>query len=245
MMLTLSGDGGRPPFSAFPGAQSLYCCKLKPRPQHALDGECRHVAGAERLEEVLLGFRFSLHPQSFFQVNVDQAERMYAIALDALELRGDETVLDAYAGAGTITLAAARRAESVLGVEIAPPAIADARKNAEKNGLSHKARFVCADAGDEIPRRARAGERFSRVIVDPPRKGCTPQLLDALAILKPECIAYVSCDPATLARDVKLLGEKGFRLEWAQPVDMFPWTGHVETCVLLSHKNPQTSPPSL
>jgi len=234
LMLTLSGDGDRPPFSAFPGAKSLYYCKLKPRPQHALDGECRHVAGAERLEEVLLGFRFSLHPQSFFQVNVDQAERMYAIALDALELRGDETVLDAYAGAGTITLAAAQRAKAAVGVEISKPAVDDAKESARRNGLSDRARFALGDAAVEIPKLAKGGARFDAAILDPPRRGADARVLDELVRLSPARIAYISCDPGTLARDLKKLAEGGYALQWAQPVDMFAYTGHVETVCLMS-----------
>lgn len=216
------------------GVQSVYFCALKPRPTHALDGRVTWIAGARTISETLCGLRFEISPQTFFQVNTRQAEILYEIALDAAALDASASVLDAYCGCGTITLAAARRAGRALGVEIVQPAIEDARRNAEANGLAHKARFICADAGREIPRLVRSGERFDRVIVDPPRKGCDPALIDALAMLKPAHISYVSCDPATLARDVKLLAARGFRLEWAQPVDMFPWTGHVETVVLMS-----------
>ena len=234
MMLTLSGDGGRPPFSAFPGAKSLYCCKLRPRPRHALDGECRHISGAERLEEALLGLRFSLHPQSFFQVNAEQAERMYTIALDALELRGDEAVLDAYAGAGTITLAAAQRAKAAVGVEISKPAVDDAKESARRNGLADRARFVLGDAAVEIPKLAKGGMRFDAAILDPPRRGADASVLGELIRLSPARVAYVSCDPGTLARDLKRLCEGGYALQWAQPVDMFAYTGHVETVAFMT-----------
>ena len=143
-------------------------------------------------------------------------------------------VLDAYCGVGTIALAAARRACDVLGVEIVAPAVADAVQNARRNGMDGRARFVCADAASEIPRRIARGERFDAVILDPPRKGADEKLLRALLLAAPPRIAYVSCDPATLARDVRILCEGGYHLEWAQPVDMFPWTGHVETVCLLS-----------
>ncbi|MBQ3575357.1 MAG: class I SAM-dependent RNA methyltransferase, partial [Clostridia bacterium] len=143
-------------------------------------------------------------------------------------------ILDAYCGAGTITLAAARRAAHAVGVEIVPPAIENAKKNAQTNGLQNKTRFICADAAKEIPKLMARGERFDAVIVDPPRKGCDQALLDALANAKITRISYVSCNPSTLARDVKILAERGYRLEWAQPVDMFPWTEHVECVAYLT-----------
>ena len=145
-------------------------------------------------------------------------------------------VLDAYCGVGTIALAAARRACDVLGVEIVAPAVADAVQNARRNDMDGRARFVCADAASEIPRRIARGERFDAVVLDPPRKGVDEKLLRALLLAAPPRIAYVSCDPATLARDVRILCEGGYHLEWAQPVDMFPWTGHVETIVLLQRE---------
>ena len=143
-------------------------------------------------------------------------------------------VLDAYCGVGTIALAAARRARDVLGVEIVAPAVADAVQNARRNGMDGRARFVCADAASEIPRRIARGERFDAVILDPPRKGADEKLLRALLLAAPPRIVYVSCDPATLARDVRILCEGGYQFDCAQPVDMFPWTGHVETVVLMS-----------
>ena len=238
IMAILSAPGKPPKWleslSDVPGVRSIYHCALNGKPAHALDGAMARIWGERTISETLCGLTFDLSPQTFFQVNTPQAEILYEKALDAAGLDGRGSVLDAYCGCGTITLAAARRAQSALGVEIVAPAIENARKNAEKNLLSHKARFVCADAGAEIPRRVKAGERFDRVTVDPPRKGCDPKLIDALALLRPDRISYVSCDPATLARDAKLLIERGFRLAWAQPVDMFPWTGHVETVVLMS-----------
>ena len=143
-------------------------------------------------------------------------------------------VLDAYCGVGTIALAAARRACDVLGVEIVAPAVADAVQNARRNGMDGRTRFVCADAASEIPRRIARGERFDAVILDPPRKGADEKLLRALLLAAPPRIVYVSCDPATLARDVRILCEGGYRFDCAQPVDMFPWTGHVECVVLMS-----------
>ncbi|MGI6238006.1 MAG: 23S rRNA (uracil(1939)-C(5))-methyltransferase RlmD [Christensenellales bacterium] len=242
------GDGmailsaqGKPPawldrLAEIPGVRSIWHCALKPRPTHALDGAMHHVCGERTIRETLCGLDFDISPQTFFQVNTAQAEILYERALDAAGLTDESRVLDAYCGCGTLTLAAAKYAQSALGVEIVAPAISDARKNAARNRLDHKTRFVCADAGAEIPHLVRAGEMFDRVIVDPPRKGCDPALIEALGLLKPERIAYVSCDPATLARDVKRLRAHGYGLAWAQPVDMFPWTGHVECVVLMSRE---------
>lgn len=238
VMAILSAQGAAPGWLCrlleAEGVKSVYFCALKPRPVHALDGKIAHIAGARTIFESLCSLLFELSPQTFFQVNTRQAEILYSLALDAADLDGTCELLDAYCGCGTITLAAARRVGRALGVEIVAPAIQDARQNAEANGLSDKVRFICADAGAEIPRLVRAGGRFDRVILDPPRKGCDPALIDALGFLKPERISYVSCDPATLARDVKLLTARGFQLQWVTPVDMFPWTGHVECVALMS-----------
>ena len=234
VMLTLCGMGKEPPARTFPGVGSLYYCRLKPRPAHALDGCCRLLAGAERLEESLFGLRFSLLPQSFFQVNAAQAERMYGIALDGLGLAAGEGVLDAYCGAGTITLLLASRGARATGVELVRPAVLDAEANARRNGLEHAARFILGDAAQEIPRLVRAGEAFSAAVLDPPRRGADARVLRALLQAQPRRIAYISCDPATLARDLRVLATGGYRLCFAQPVDMFAYTGHVETVVLLS-----------
>ena len=216
------------------GVRSVYHCALKKRPAHALDGECRHIAGEPSITETLCGLKFQISPQTFFQVNTPQAERLYALALEAAGIGPNSRVLDAYCGCGTITLAAARIAAKTLGVEIVPQAITDARRNAAVNGLSAKADFVCADAAVEIPARVGRGERFDCVIVDPPRRGCDANLIRALGVAQPPRIVYVSCDPGTLARDIKLLNGEGYKPNWVQPVDMFPGTMHVETVVLLS-----------
>lgn len=240
VMVILSAYGGAPKWLSrmmeAEGVHSVYFCALKPRPSHALDGKMTHVAGAAAITETLCGLRFEISPQTFFQVNTRQAEVLYALALDAADLNEKSAVLDAYCGCGTMTLAAARRASYACGIEIVSPAIEDARRNASVNGLSDKTEFICADASREIRRLVQKGKRFDRIILDPPRKGCDSALLDDLRALKPESIAYVSCDPSTLARDMKLLVERGFRLEQATPVDMFPWTGHVECVTLMSRK---------
>ena len=220
---------------ALPSLQSFWLCQQNRRPTHALDGRCTCLSGEKALPDTLMGLRFTISPQSFFQVNPPQTERLYAAALEAAGIWPgcDMNVLDAYCGAGTITLCAARHARRAIGIEIVPPAIEDATRNAVRNGLDDRTRFICADAAAEIPRLLKRGERFDAAILDPPRKGADAALLDALADAAIPTLAYVSCNPATLARDVKRLGDRGYRLEWAQPVDMFPWTGSVEVCARL------------
>ena len=214
---------------------SLWYCHLNRRPTHALDGKCTRISGAPILRDRLFDLDFELSPQSFFQVNARQTEVLYDQALQAAGIVPgcDFNVLDAYCGAGTITLSAARCARKVTGIEIVAPAIENARQNARNNHLPN-ARFICGDAAREIPRLLERGERFDVALLDPPRKGADAALLEALAQAGIPTITYVSCNPATLARDLKLLREHGYHLRFAQPVDMFPWTGHVETVVLLT-----------
>lgn len=244
MMLTLCADAPilpdvkriAPMLEAdLPELKSLYLCRQNRRPAQALDGVCTLVSGAATLPETLMGLRFEISPQSFFQVNPDQTEALYAEALRAAGIGPGcgLRVLDAYCGAGTITLAAAREARFVTGIEIVPPAVEDAKRNAARNGLSDRARFILGDAAREIPRLLFRKERFDAAILDPPRKGADAALLDALVAARIPTLAYVSCNPATLARDVKRLAAGGYRLQYAQPVDMFPWTGHVESVVRL------------
>ena len=219
----------------FPFVKSVYACRLCARPAHALDGAFTLLFGRETLEETLNGLTFSVSPRSFFQVNRAQAERLYSIALDFAALTPDDRAADVYCGAGTIALAAARRCAHVTGIEIVPEAIRDAEANARKNGLADKTRFVVGDAAARYPALQKT-ERFSCVIVDPPRKGLDAPVTDALIAAPAPRLVYVSCNPATLARDVKRLTESGaYRFERAQPVDMFPQTEHVETVCLLTH----------
>lgn len=219
-----------------PALRSLWYCQLNRRATHALDGKCTRIWGSDTLIERLFDLTFEVSPQSFFQVNTRQTEKLYAAALDAAGVAPDcgLRILDAYCGAGTITLSAARHAKHVTGIEIVPPAIENAKQNARRNHLDGKTRFICADAAREIPRLLSKGTCFDAAILDPPRKGAEPTLLQALAQTHIPTIAYVSCHPGTLARDVKMLSGMGYALKLAQPVDMFPWTGHVETVVLLT-----------
>ena len=199
----------------------------------------RTIWGRDFLEERLCGMTFRLSVPSFFQINRAQTERLYAQALEFAGLTGQETVLDLYCGIGTISLALAQRAGQVIGAEIVPEAVQDAQANAARNQVSN-ARFLCGDAGEAAFQLAAEGVRPQVICVDPPRKGLAPEVPEILASMAPERIVYVSCDPATLARDVKRFGELGYPAVKAQAVDLFPRTAHVETVVLLSHKKPDS-----
>ena len=191
------------------------------------------IWGQDYLEETLCGLTFRLSVPSFFQVNRAQTERLYALAIDFADLKGSETVLDLYCGIGTISLDMAQRAGKVIGAEIVPEAIEDAKENAARNGVEN-AEFFCGDAGEIAFKLSQSGIRPDVVCVDPPRKGLQVDVPGIIAGMNPERIVYVSCDPATLGRDVKRFAELGYHLIKAQPVDLFPRTAHVETVVLLS-----------
>ncbi len=192
--------------------------------------------GRDWLEEELCQLIFRLSVPSFFQINRAQTERLYAAALDFAGLTGSETVLDLYCGIGTISLALARRAGRVIGAEIVPQAIEDAKENAKRNGIDN-AEFFCGDAGAVAQKLTEEGIRPQVICVDPPRKGLSPHVPAILAGMAPERIVYVSCDPATLARDINRLSDLGYHPVKAQGVDLFPRTAHVETVALLEQKN--------
>ena len=189
--------------------------------------------GRDWLEEELCQLIFRLSVPSFFQINRAQTERLYAAALDFAGLTGSEIVLDLYCGIGTISLALARRAGRVIGAEIVPQAIEDAKENAKRNGIDN-AEFFCGDAGAVAQKLTEEGIRPQVICVDPPRKGLSPHVPAILAGMAPERIVYVSCDPATLARDINRLSGLGYHPVKAQGVDLFPRTAHVETVVLMS-----------
>lgn len=201
-----------------------------------LGEEYRTLWGRDYLEEELCGLTFRLSVPSFFQINRAQTQRLYQVALDFAGLHGDETVLDLYCGIGTISLALARQAGQVIGAEVVPQAIEDAKQNAARADIQN-AEFFCGDAGAVAQKLANEGVRPRVICVDPPRKGLGPEVPAILASMAPERIVYVSCDPATLARDVKRLGELGYQVQKAQAVDLFPRTCHVETVVLMSRKD--------
>ena len=195
----------------------------------------RTLWGSDRLEDTLCGKTFRLSVPSFYQVNRAQAERLYAKAIEFADLTGQETVLDLYCGAGTITLALLDHAKKVLGAEIVPEAIDDARENAARNGVKN-AEFFCGDASDVAKKLARENLRPDVITVDPPRKGLAADVVESIAEMQPGRVVYVSCDSATMARDVKRLAGLGYTAQRACAVDMFPRADHVETVVLLSHK---------
>lgn len=200
----------------------------------------RTLWGSDRLEDTLCGKTFRLSVPSFYQVNRVQAERLYAKAIEFAGLTGQETVLDLYCGAGTITLALSDHAKKVLGAEIVPEAIDDARENAARNGVKN-AEFFCGDASDVAKKLARENLRPDVITVDPPRKGLAADVVESIAEMQPQRVVYVSCDSATMARDVKRLADLGYTAQRACAVDMFPRADHVETVVLLSREtNPLT-----
>ena len=189
--------------------------------------------GPGYIEDTLCGLNFRLSPRSFYQVNHHQAQRLYRAAIEQAGITKNDLVLDLYCGVGTITLAMASAAGRVIGVEVIPQAVEDAKDNARRNGIEN-AEFFCGDAGQAALALEARGIRPDVVVVDPPRKGLNADTIEALARMAPRRIVYVSCDPATLARDVALLKEKGFALRTAQAADLFPRCSHVETVVLLT-----------
>ena len=193
----------------------------------------RTLWGSDRLEDTLCGKTFRLSVPSFYQVNRVQAERLYAKAIEFAGLTGQETVLDLYCGAGTITLALSDHAKKVLGAEIVPEAIDDARENAARNGVKNT-EFFCGDASDVAKKLARENLRPDVITVDPPRKGLAADVVESIAEMQPGRVVYVSCDSATMARDVKRLADLGYTAQRACAVDMFPRADHVEAVCLLT-----------
>ena len=218
-----------------PGLVGVVECLNRSESNTVLSGEFRTLWGSSTLTDVLCGSEFELSPQAFYQINPPQAERLYELAVDYALPEPGGTVLDLYCGAGTISLALARRAGRVIGAEIVPEAVENARRNAARNGIGN-AEFICADAGDAARLLSERGIRPDAIVVDPPRKGMSEEALRQVAKMQPKRIAYVSCDPATLARDLKRLTELGYVPQKAVAVDMFPKTAHVETVVLLTER---------
>ena len=198
-----------------------------------LAGEFTTLWGDDYIVDELGGLRFKLSPRSFYQINSAQAEKLYEKALEYAALTGSETVLDLYCGTGTITLIMAGKAGRAIGAEIVETAISDAWENAALNGIK-TVDFICADANDAAIDLNTKGIRPDVVVVDPPRKGLAPNVIDTIAALSPTRVVYVSCDPATLARDLKIFEAKGFKAMEATAFDMFPRCAHVECVVLMS-----------
>ena len=222
--------------AACPGLTGVVLCVNKSRGNTVLAGSFYTLWGEAEMTDSLCGSVFSIAPQAFYQVNPPQAERLYsrAVELALPELGG--IVFELYCGAGTISLSLARRAGRVVGAEIVPEAVENARENARRNGAEN-VEFICADAAEAAEHFRRSGESPDVIVVDPPRKGMSAAAVRECAAMSPERIVYVSCDPATLARDAKLFKEYGYSPAAATAVDMFPRTSHVETVVLLSKLN--------
>ncbi len=192
--------------------------------------------GKGYIEDVLCGLRFRISPNSFYQINPVQTEKLYAKAVEFAGLTGKERVIDAYCGIGTIGMAAASGAREVIGVELNKDAVADAKVNASINKMKNIS-FINDDAGKFMVKMAARKERADVVIMDPPRSGSTREFIDSVKVLNPKKVVYVSCNMETQARDLKLFAGKGYKVKKIQPVDMFPFTGHVECVTLLQREN--------
>lgn len=206
---------------------------INKKPTNVVMGsKTRVLYGRTTITDSLGTLSFNISAQSFFQVNSEQAEKLYNKALEYAALSGNETVVDVYCGTGTISLYLAKHAGKVYGIEIVAPAIEDAKKNAQDNNCSN-AEFILGDAAEKLPQLLAEGVKPDVVVVDPPRAGCEQKVLKAIADVEPQRIVYVSCNPASLARDLAYLSERGYKTMAAQPVDMFPMTSHVETVTFL------------
>ena len=241
ILVCLSVNGRRLPrvpelterLKKIPGFTTLVL-SVNERPGNVVLGdEFLTLYGPGYIEDTLCGLNFRLSPRSFYQVNHHQAQRLYRCAIEAAGITKADTVLDLYCGVGTITLAMASAAGRVIGVEVIPQAVEDARENARRNGIEN-AEFFCGDAGQAALELEKKGVKADVAVVDPPRKGLNADTIEALARMAPRRIVYVSCDPATLARDVASLKERGYRLQSATAADLFPRCAHVETVVLMS-----------
>ena len=198
-----------------------------------LGNKTKVIYGSPTISDSIGDLSFRISAQSFFQVNSEQAQKLYDTALSYADLKGNEMVVDVYCGTGTITLFLAKRAKFAYGIEIVEPAIRDAVKNAKDNGVKN-AHFMCGDAAYKLPELLRSGVKPDVIVIDPPRAGCEEKVLNAIASVKPKRVVYVSCKPATLARDLAYMKTRGYETQKVQPVDMFPQTHHTEVITLLS-----------
>ena len=216
-----------------PSVKSIVLNINRDRTNVILGKECVTVWGNDCIYDVLCGVKVRLSPLSFYQVNHDMAQQLYEKAAEYACLSGKETVLDMYCGTGTIGLSMAKKAKRIIGAEIVPEAVLDAKRNALENGIEN-AEFICADAGEAAQELSSRGIKPDVVLLDPPRKGCSEMLLAEIVKMSPERIVYVSCDPSTLARDCFRLKDLGYETKRLAAADLFPRTVHVETVVLLS-----------
>lgn len=218
---------------AHPGITSVVLNVNQKRTNMILGDKNIVLYGKGYIEDKLCGLTFRISPHSFYQINSWQTEVLYQKALEFAGLTGTQRVIDAYCGIGTIGMAAAAHAGEVIGVELNKAAVDDARVNAKLNGIKN-IRFVNDDAGKFMVKMAGAHEKADVVLMDPPRSGSTEEFIDAVRILGPKRVVYISCNPVTLARDLKVFAQKGYRAQRIVPVDMFGFTEHVETVCLLS-----------
>ena len=218
---------------AFPSVVSIIQ-NINDKNTNAIFGkEFRTLYGQDTITDRMLGNDYEISAQSFYQVNTEMAEKLYQTAIDFSDLTSDSIVIDAYSGIGTIGLSFAKQVKEVYGVEVIETAVEDAKKNAERNGITN-AHYVADSAENAMAKWSKDGIKPDVIIVDPPRKGLTESFIKASVAMQPEKITYVSCNPATMARDIKLYQELGYELKKVQPVDLFPQTHHVETVALLS-----------
>ena len=204
------------------------------KPVHAMDGKLYHLSGDRSLQEEVCGYVFDISPRAFFQINRNIAEKLYRRAVSLAELDKGDLAIDAYCGVGAIGMTAAQCAGRVFGIELIPEACNDARKSAKNNGIDNIS-FLSGRCEDLLPKDPQL-KKARVVFLDPPRKGCGKNLLAAIGDAEPERVVYISCDPATLARDLAILQSRGYILDFAEPYDMFPGTGHVETVCCLYHQ---------
>ena len=220
------------------GMTSVSYCVNREKTNVIMGEKVVSLWGSRTIRDQIGEITFSISPLSFYQINPVQTRKLYELAVEYADLHGTETVWDLYCGIGTISLFMAGKAGRVYGVEVIPQAIEDARENARLNGIDN-AEFIVGKAENVLPEKyASEGIHADVIVVDPPRKGCDEKCLETILQMRPQKIVYVSCDSATLARDLKILCEGGYELQRVRPVDMFPQTVHVETVVMLSHKNP-------
>ena len=222
--------------AAFPHVKSIVQ-NINPKKTNVIFGdETTVIWGEEYIYDTIGEIKFAISARSFYQVNPEQTKVLYDKALEYAELNGEETVIDAYCGIGTISLFLAKQAKKVYGVEIVPEAIEDAKRNAELNGIEN-AEFEVGEVEVVIPKWYKEGIKADTLVVDPPRKGCDEALLRTILEMKPKRVVYVSCNPGTLARDLRVLEDGGYETLEVQPVDMFPHTSHVECVAVLFKKD--------
>ncbi len=244
LMITLVINGKELPFeaelidafkNALPNLKSVILNTNCEDTNVVLGKHSRTLFGEGFITDILCSLKFMISPQSFYQVNRNGAELLYSKASEYADLSGNEVLLDLYCGTGTIGLSMANKAKSLIGVEIVPKAIEDAKKNAKANSIEN-ARFICGDAAKAAETLRSEGLTPDVIIIDPPRKGCDKSLIKTISDFNPKRVVYVSCDPATLARDLAVFAELGFKAQEITPVDMFPRTAHVEAVALLSRQ---------